>query len=146
MADNVVYIAFDADAKKQQEQLFIRLFQILDHEICRAKGNGAPQSAILQGAFHALLAAWAENGAIEDEEHNIRLFTQELNGSPMPISTSPSSITNGWTACPDWPSNHSFPPAAVENSVSCPHVKSPERLPPILFANNALLWQSSARD
>jgi hypothetical protein len=78
MADNVVHIAFDADAKKQQEQLFIRLFQILDHEICRAKGNGAPQSAILQGAFHALLAAWAENGAIEDEEHNIRLFTQEL--------------------------------------------------------------------
>jgi hypothetical protein len=78
MADNVVHIAFDADAKKQQEQLFLRLFQILDHEICCANGHGAPQSAILQGAFHALLAAWAEHGATADEEHNIRLFTEEL--------------------------------------------------------------------
>jgi hypothetical protein len=78
MADNVVHIAFDADAKKQQEQLFIRLFQILDHEICRAKGHGATRSAILQGAFHALLAAWAEHSAAKDEEHNIRLFTEEL--------------------------------------------------------------------
>jgi|ERR687892_499915 hypothetical protein len=78
MADNVVHITFDADAKKQQELLFIRLFQILDHAICRAKGHGATQSAILQGAFHALLAAWAEHGAVADEDHNIRLFTEEL--------------------------------------------------------------------
>jgi hypothetical protein len=76
MADNVVHIAFDADAKQQQEQLFLRLFQILDHEICRAKGHGAPQSAILQSAFHALLAAWAEHGTTADEDQNIRLFTE----------------------------------------------------------------------
>jgi hypothetical protein len=76
MADNVVHIAFDADAKQQQGQLFLRLLQILDQEICRAKGKGAPQNAILQGP--SLLAAWAEHGAAEDEEHNIRLFTEEL--------------------------------------------------------------------
>ena len=63
MVDNVVHVAFDADAKQQQELLFIRLFQIL-----RAKGNSAPQSAILQGALHALLAAWAEHGATETED------------------------------------------------------------------------------
>jgi hypothetical protein len=84
MADNVVHIAFDADVKKQPELLFIRLFQILDREVCRAKGKGVTQSAILQDAFHALLAAWVENGA-EDEDQNIRLFTEELeqfaNGS-----------------------------------------------------------------
>jgi hypothetical protein len=33
MADNVVHIAFDADAKKQQELLFLRLLQILDRKI-----------------------------------------------------------------------------------------------------------------
>ena len=78
MTDNVVHIAFDADAKKQQELLFIRLFHILDCEIGHARGQGAPQSAILQAAFHALVSAWAENGTTEDEEHNIRLFTEEL--------------------------------------------------------------------
>ena len=78
MADNVVHIAFDADAKKQQERLCLRLFQILDREIGHVKGEGAPQSAILQAAFHALLCAWAENGTTEDEDQNIRLFTEEL--------------------------------------------------------------------
>jgi hypothetical protein len=39
MADNVVHIALDADVKKQQERLFIRLFQILNREIEHAKGN-----------------------------------------------------------------------------------------------------------
>src|SRR5262245_44366865 len=78
MADNVVHIAFDADTKKQQERLFIRLFQILDREIGHAKDRGAPQSAILQAALHALLSAWAAHGAPEDEEHNIRLFTEEM--------------------------------------------------------------------
>lgn len=32
----------------------------------------------MQAAFHALLSALAENGTTEDEEHNIRLFTEEL--------------------------------------------------------------------
>jgi hypothetical protein len=78
VADNVVHIALDAGAKQQQEQLFIWLFQILVHEIGHAKGHGAPQSAILQAAFHALLSAWAENGATEDEDQNICIFTEEL--------------------------------------------------------------------
>jgi hypothetical protein len=58
--------------------LFIRLFQILDREICRAKGNGATQSAIRPGAFHALLSAWAEHGTTEDQDQHIRIFTEEL--------------------------------------------------------------------
>jgi hypothetical protein len=49
MADNVVHIAFDADAKKQQERLFIRLFQIRDHEIGHAKGKwDTPKAKPLQ--------------------------------------------------------------------------------------------------
>jgi hypothetical protein len=57
MAGNVVHISFDTDAKQPQERLLLRLLQILDREIRRAKGHSAPQSAILQGAFHAALAA-----------------------------------------------------------------------------------------
>jgi hypothetical protein len=60
MADNVVHIAFDADAKKQQERLFIRLFQIRDHEIGHAKGKAATTttpSFVLSGGVIALFAA-----------------------------------------------------------------------------------------